>query len=69
MAYQNATESKHRNQTTPTQSVWATVFEELKRFFHHALGLGNSLRDAAAHLRGLLESGRTLLGLAAQYLW
>jgi len=70
MAYQNATRQRYSTQSTrrQTESVWQTAFRELKRFVHHALGIGNCLREAATHLRAMLDSGRTLWGLVAQYL-
>lgn len=70
MAYQNASCQRYSTQSTrrQTESVWQTAFKELKQFVHHSLGFGNSLREAASHLRAMLDSGRTLWGLVAQYL-
>lgn len=50
------------------RSLREVVFEELKQFFYHALGLGSCLREAAAHLQAMLQSGRTLWSIVAQYL-
>lgn len=68
MVQQTTIRNQHNYRATPTRSLHEVVFEELKQFFYHALGLGNCLREAAAHLRGMLQSGRTLWSIAAQYL-
>lgn len=60
--------NQYSHRATPARSLREVVFEELFQFFYHVLGLGKCLREAADHLRKLLESGRTLWNIAAQYL-
>lgn len=68
MVHQTTIRNAYSHRTTPTRSLREVVFEELKQFFYHALGLGSCLREAAAHLQAMLQSGRTLWSIAAQYL-